>query len=91
MNFEARVYVIECFLGGANNYGWRGGLHHGFPTDNGKVTYLTAEVRLYLNNAYQMTFSTHPTVSNELDDRELVKMVHDVTYALFVINKPETP
>jgi|GEM_PF-406201 len=83
--------VVECCLGGANNYGWRGGLHHGFPTDNGKVTYLTAEVRLYLNNAYQMTFSTHPTVSNELDDRELVKMVHDVTYALFVINKPETP
>jgi len=54
------------------------------------VTYLTAEVKLYLNNAYQMTFSTHPTVGKELDDRELVKMVHDVTYALFVINKPET-
>ena len=49
-----------------------------------------AEVKLYLNNAYQMTFSTHPTVGKELDDRELVKMVHDVTYALFVINKPET-
>ena len=67
---------------------WEGGVHNGFPTPTNSVTYISAEVKLYLNDSYQMTFNTHPSVGSGSDDKVLSEMVHNVSHALFVANKP---
>jgi hypothetical protein len=70
---------------------WEGGVHNGFPAPTNSVTYLRAEVKLYLKGAYQMTMDTHPSVGSGADDKALSEMVHDATHALFVENKPDMP
>ncbi len=70
---------------------WEGGVHNGFPAPTNSVTYLRAEVKLYLNGAYQMTMDTHPSVSGGSDDKALAEMVHNVSHALFIENKTEMP
>jgi len=70
---------------------WKGGSHKGFPSPTSSVTYLSAEVKLYLNSTYQMTMSTRPSVSGRSDDRALMEMVHNVAHGLFVENKSDTP
>src|SRR5271169_3891738 len=39
---------------------WNGGSHNGFPAPTNSVSYLRAEVKLYLKGAYQMAMDTHP-------------------------------
>ena len=71
---------------------WKGGSHKGFPSPTYSETYLSAEVKLYLKNDYQMTtLDTNPLVMGGPDDKSLFKMVHDVSHALFVENKSNTP
>lgn len=70
---------------------WKGGEHNGFPSPTHSETYLRAEVKLYLQGAYQMTMDTHPSVSNGADDKVLSEMVHHAAHALFVENKPDMP
>ena len=61
----------------------------GSPGQTNSITYLKAEVKLYINGAYQMTVDTHPSVSNGVDDHVLSDMVRNTTHVLFVENKPE--
>jgi hypothetical protein len=68
---------------------WKGGSHKGFPSPSNSVTYLSAEVKMYLNNTYQMTTSIRPSVRGQSDDRALAEMVHNVARSLFVENKPD--
>ena len=42
---------------------WKPGAHKGFPSPTNSVTYLSAEVKLYLKDTYQMTMITQPTIS----------------------------
>jgi hypothetical protein len=70
---------------------WNGGSHNGFPAPINSVSYLRAEVKLYLKGAYQMTMDTHPSVSTGPDDKALSELVYDATHALFVENKPDMP
>jgi hypothetical protein len=70
---------------------WEGGVHNGFPAPTNSVTYLRAEVKLYLKGAYQMTMDTHPSVGSGADDKALSEMVHEAAHALFVENKPDMP
>jgi len=68
---------------------WKPGAHKGFPSPTNSVTYLSAEVKLYLKDTYQMTMITQPTVSGGSDDDVLAEMVHKVAHTLFVENEPE--
>jgi hypothetical protein len=68
---------------------WKGGSHKGFPSPTHSVSYVSAEVKLYLNNTYQMTMLTQPSVSSGSDDRVLSEMVRNVAHTLFVENKPD--
>jgi hypothetical protein len=68
---------------------WKPGAHKGFPSPTNSVTYLSAEVKLYLGDMYQMTMITQPTISGGPDDDALAEMVHNVAHALFVENNPE--
>ena len=61
----------------------------GSPGETNSITYIKAEVKLYINGAYQMTMDTHPSVSNGADDKVLSDMVHNAAHVLFVENKPE--
>ena len=70
---------------------WKGGSHKGFSSPTYVETYLRTEVKLYLKGAYQMTMDTHPSVSSGPDDKALSEMVHNVSHALFVQNKPDIP
>ena len=70
---------------------WKGRPHRGFPSPAHSEAYLSAEVELYLKNAYQMTTLTQPTVGGGSDDRALSEMVHNVAHILFVENKPDIP
>ena len=67
---------------------WKGGGHRGFPAPSRSVTYLSAEVKLYLNDAYQTTILVEPTVTGGPDDTALAEMVRYVAHALFVEKKP---
>jgi hypothetical protein len=69
---------------------WKGGSHRGFSAQENSVSYLSAEVKLYLSGDYQMTMLTHPSVSGEADDAALSEMVRDVARVMFE-NKPESP
>jgi len=69
---------------------WAGGSHNGFPSPSHSISYLSAEVKLYLKDAYQMTMDARPSVTGGYNDVALSEMVHNVTRALFVDNKPET-
>jgi hypothetical protein len=68
---------------------WKGGSHKGFPSPTHSVSYVSAEVKLYLDNAYQMTVLAEPSVSGGSDDKVLSEMVHNVAHTLFVENKPD--
>ena len=68
---------------------WEGGTHSGFPAPTHSVTYLRAEVKLYLKGAFQMTMDTHPSVGSGADDKALTEMVHNAVQAMFVENKPD--
>ncbi len=68
---------------------WKPGAHKGFPTPTNSVTYLSAEVKLYLKDIYQMTMITQPSVSGGSDDAAVAEMVHNVAHSLFVQNEPE--
>ena len=70
---------------------WKGGSHRGFSAQENSVSYLSAEVKLYLSGDYQMTMLTHPSASGGSDDTALSEMVRDVARAMFVENKPEAP
>jgi hypothetical protein len=48
---------------------WKGGSHKGFPSPSSAVTYVSAEVRMYLNNTYQITMSVRPSVTGRSDDK----------------------
>ena len=67
---------------------WKGGSHKGFPSPTHSVSYVSAEVKLYVNNAYQMTVLAEPSVSGGSDDKGLSEMVHNVAHTLFVENQP---
>jgi hypothetical protein len=68
---------------------WKGGSHKGFPSPTHSVSYVSAEVKLYLKNAYQMTVLAEPSVSGGPDDKMLSAMVHSVAHTLFVENQPD--
>ena len=68
---------------------WEGGTHNGFPSPPNSISYLKAEVKLYLMGSYQMTIDAHPTVNSGEGDKELSDMVHSVARKLFVENKPD--
>jgi hypothetical protein len=70
---------------------WSGGSHRGFPSPANSVRYLSAEVKLYLKNTYQMTMLTQPTVGGGIDHKALSEMAHNVARGLLVENKPDTP
>jgi hypothetical protein len=70
---------------------WEGGTHNGFPAPTHSVTYLRAEVKLYLKGAFQMTMDTHPSVGSGADDKALTEMVHNAAQGMFVMNKPDMP
>jgi hypothetical protein len=70
---------------------WRGGSHRGFASSENSATYLSAEVKLFLNDTYQMTMIIHPSVSGGYDEKALSEMAHDVAHTLFVENRPATP
>lgn len=70
---------------------WKGGAHRGFSSQENSVSYLSAEVKLYLRSDYQMMMVTHPSLSGGFDDKALSQMVHDVAHVLFVENKPDLP
>jgi hypothetical protein len=61
----------------------------GSPGQTSSITYIKAEVKLYIKGAYQMTMDTHPSVSDGVDDKELSDMVHNAAHVLFVENKPD--
>jgi hypothetical protein len=69
---------------------WKGGSHRGFPSPTHSVSHVSAEVKLYLNNTYQMTMLVQPSLSGGSNDRVLSEMVHNVAHTLFVENKPDT-
>ena len=69
---------------------WKGGGHRGFSSPSSSLTYLSAEVKLYLNDAYQSTVLVQPTVVGGTDDIAMAEMVRYVTRALFVENKPDS-
>ena len=66
---------------------WKGGSHKGFPSPTSSVTYLSAEVKMYLNNTYQMTMSVRPSVNGRSDDKALGEMVRNVAHGLFLENR----
>jgi hypothetical protein len=68
---------------------WKGGTHSGFPSQTNSLTYLRAEVKFYLNDAYQMTLDMHPTISGNTDNHVLAEMVHDAVHSFFVENTPD--
>ena len=68
---------------------WKPGGHKGFPSPTNSVTYLSAEVKLNLQDTYQMTMITQPTVSGGSDDDALAEMAHHVAHTLFLENEPE--
>ncbi len=68
---------------------WQTGSHRGFSSATNSVTYLSAEVKLYLNDTYQMTMLTEPVVSGGSD--ALSESAHNVARILFVENKPGVP
>ena len=61
----------------------------GSPGETNSITYIKAEVKLYIKGAYQMTMDTHPSVSNGADDKVLSDMVQNAAHVLFVENKPD--
>lgn len=67
---------------------WKGGSHRGITSPENSTVYLSAEVKLFLNDTYQMTMITHPSVSGGSDEKALLEMAHDVAHTLFV-DKPE--
>jgi hypothetical protein len=70
---------------------WKGGSHKGFPSPTHSVSYVSAEVKLYLKDVYQMTMLAQPSVSGGWDDKALSGMVHNVAHTLFVDHKSELP
>jgi len=66
---------------------WKGGSHKGFPSPTSSVTYLSAEVKMYLNNTYQMTMSVRPSVNGRSDDKALGEMVRNIAHGLFLENR----
>ena len=68
---------------------WKGGSHKGFPSLTHSVSYVSAEVKFYLNDTYQMTMLAEPSVSGGPDDKVLSEMVNNVAHTLFVENKPD--
>jgi len=68
---------------------WKGGTHSGFPSPDYSVTYLRAEVKLYLSGVYQMTLDAHPSVGGGAEDEALSEMVHYISHALFIESKPD--
>ncbi len=73
------------------NMVWKGGSHNGFPSQDHAVSYLRAEVKLYLNGEYQMTMDTHPSVLSGDEDQSLSEMAKHVTQALFFENRNGKP
>ena len=61
----------------------------GSPGQTTSITYLKAEVKLYLKGSYQMTMDSHPSVSNGADDKVLSEMVRNVTHVMFVENRTD--
>jgi hypothetical protein len=61
----------------------------GAPGQTNSITYIKAEVKLYIKGAYQMTMDTHPSVSYGDDDKVLSDMVHNAAHVLFIENKPD--
>ena len=70
---------------------WKAGSHRGFPSPAHSVSYLSAEVKLYLKNTYRTRTLAQPTISGEPDDNGLSEMVRNVAHFLFVENKPDMP
>jgi hypothetical protein len=68
---------------------WKGASHKGFPSPTHSVSYVRAEVKLYLNDIYQMTMIAQPSVSGGSDDKVLAELAHNVAHALFVENTPD--
>ncbi|HXX11380.1 MAG TPA: hypothetical protein VEK05_07650 [Burkholderiales bacterium] len=68
---------------------WKGGSHKGFPSPTSSVTYLSAEVKMYLNNTYQMAMSVRPSVNGRSDDKALGEMVRNVAHSLFFENRAD--
>jgi len=69
---------------------WKPGSHRGFPSPGNSVSRVSAEAKLYLNNDYQMTMITQPSISGGYDDKALAEIAHRVARALFVENKADT-
>jgi len=67
---------------------WKGSAHNGFPSPSHSTTYLRAEVKLYLDGAYQLTVSSEPSVYGGPGDEALSNMVRTVCQAVAGQAKP---
>ncbi len=70
---------------------WKGGSHMGFSSPPRSETYLRSEVKLYLNNDYQMTLDMHPSMMSGGDRNELSEMASKVAHAMFVVFDTSRP
>jgi hypothetical protein len=70
---------------------WKGSAHRGFTSPANSETYLSAEVKLFLNDTYQMTTIAHPSVTGGYDEKALSEMAHEVAHTIFIENDPATP
>jgi hypothetical protein len=61
---------------------WGGGSHNGFPQPFASRSYLSAEVRLYLDGQYQMTMLSQSTVANSSPEAELATMIAKVSRSI---------
>ena len=69
---------------------WPGGAHRGVSSPSHSLTYLSVEVKLYLNDAYQATILAEPTISGGRDDGALAEVVRYVAHALFAESQPRS-
>ncbi len=67
---------------------WKGGSHSGFPSQNHAVSYLSAEVKLYLNDVYQATMVVYPSIGDVDENQELADMARQVARAFYAQSLP---
>lgn len=65
---------------------WPGGSHSGFPSPTFIQTYVSAEAKLYLDGAYQMTVASEPTFSSSNKEEGLEKIADTLSKALLNLN-----
>ncbi len=70
---------------------WGGGAHNGFPQPVASRSYLNAEVRLYLNDQYQLTMLSQSTLISGHNGADLAAMAAKVTQSLAAAAASDKP